>query len=65
MAVDLDDISPCPLGVRCESCGVERDDLAVCTVAFAGSASPAHAVPALRRLGRRATGRRSAPRCGS
>ena len=34
MAVDLDDISSCPLGVRCESCGVERDDLAVCTAVF-------------------------------
>ena len=32
MAVNLDDVSGCPLGVRCESCGVERDDLAVCTV---------------------------------
>jgi hypothetical protein len=31
-AVNLDDVSGCPLGVRCESCGVERDDLAVCTV---------------------------------
>jgi hypothetical protein len=31
MAVDLGNISSCPLGVRCESCGVERDDLAVCT----------------------------------
>jgi hypothetical protein len=33
-AIDLDDTSRCPLGVRCESCGVERDDLAVCTVAL-------------------------------
>ena len=31
-AVNLDDVSRCPLGVRCESCGVERDDLAICTV---------------------------------
>ena len=30
--VNLDDVSGCPLGVLCESCGVERDDLAVCTV---------------------------------
>jgi hypothetical protein len=30
-AVNLDDVSRCPLGVRCESCGVERDDLQVCT----------------------------------
>jgi hypothetical protein len=28
--IDLDDTSRCPLGVRCESCGVERDDLRVC-----------------------------------
>ena len=34
MAVNLDDTSHCPLGVRCESCGVERDDLRVCTVAL-------------------------------
>ncbi len=33
-AVDLDDTSRCPLGRRCESCGAERDDLAVCTVAL-------------------------------
>ncbi len=31
MAVNFDDVSRCPLGVRYESCGVERDDLAVCT----------------------------------
>lgn len=31
MNVDLDDTSRCPLGVRCESCGVEREDLAVVT----------------------------------
>jgi hypothetical protein len=31
-AVNLDRTDNCPLGVRCESCGVERDDLAVCTV---------------------------------
>ena len=31
MAVNLDDVSGCPLGVRCESCGVERQDLAVST----------------------------------
>ena len=36
MAVNLDDVSRCPLGVRCESCGVERDDLAVCTRAARG-----------------------------
>jgi hypothetical protein len=28
---DLDDTSRCPLGMRCECCGVERDDLAVVT----------------------------------
>jgi hypothetical protein len=27
--VDLDDVSHCPLGVRCESCGAEAPDLAV------------------------------------
>jgi hypothetical protein len=32
MAVNLDDVSGCPLGVRCESCGVEASDLRVCTV---------------------------------
>ena len=26
---NLDDTSRCPLGHRCESCGAERDDLAV------------------------------------
>lgn len=31
MRIDLDDTSGCPLGHRCESCGVERDDLAVST----------------------------------
>lgn len=30
-ALDLDDTSRCPLGHRCESCGVERDDLTVAT----------------------------------
>jgi hypothetical protein len=30
-AIDLDDTAGCPLGVRCESCGVERDDLRVAT----------------------------------
>src|SRR3954447_11210120 len=30
--IDLDDTSRCPLGVRCESCGAERDDLAICAV---------------------------------
>jgi hypothetical protein len=30
-APDLDDSSRCPLGARCECCGVERDDLAVVT----------------------------------
>jgi hypothetical protein len=29
--IDLDDTSRCPLGHRCEACGAERDDLAVCT----------------------------------
>ena len=29
--IDLDDTSSCPLGVRCESCGVEDDDLVVAT----------------------------------
>ena len=33
-AVDLDDTSRCPLGRRCESCGVESADLAVSTVAL-------------------------------
>jgi hypothetical protein len=32
--VDLDDTSRCPLGRRCESCGVERADLRVCTAAL-------------------------------
>lgn len=27
--IDLDHTGNCPLGHRCESCGVERDDLAV------------------------------------
>lgn len=31
MAVDVYATDRCPLGVRCESCGVERDDLAVAT----------------------------------
>jgi len=31
-AINLDDVSRRPLGVRCESCGREGDDLAVCTV---------------------------------
>jgi hypothetical protein len=30
-AVDVDDTSRCPLGVRCESCGTERDDLTIAT----------------------------------
>jgi hypothetical protein len=30
-APDLDDTSRCPLGVRCECCGVESTDLAVVT----------------------------------
>jgi hypothetical protein len=30
-AADLDNIDNCPLGVRCESCGVEVADLAVTT----------------------------------
>lgn len=30
-AVDLDDVSRCPCGARCESCGAERPDLAVHT----------------------------------
>ena len=29
----LEDTSRCPLGHRCESCGAERDDLAVSTAA--------------------------------
>lgn len=29
--VDLDDTSRCPLGHRCEACGIEADDLAVRT----------------------------------
>jgi hypothetical protein len=29
--IDLDDVMRCPLGVRCEACGAERDDLSVCT----------------------------------
>lgn len=33
-AINLDDTSRCPRGHRCESCGVERDDLAVCTAAL-------------------------------
>jgi hypothetical protein len=32
--VDVDDTSRCPLGHRCESCGIERDDLAVTTAAL-------------------------------
>ncbi len=32
---DLDDTSRCPLGVRCEACGVEGDDLAVGTATTA------------------------------
>jgi hypothetical protein len=31
-ALDLDDTSRCPSGHRCECCGREGDDLAVCTV---------------------------------
>ena len=31
-AVELDDTSRCPLGHRCESCGIESADLAVTTV---------------------------------
>lgn len=31
MAVDVYDTERCPLGVRCESCGVEGNDLAVAT----------------------------------
>jgi hypothetical protein len=33
-AVELDNTSRCPLGHRCQSCGVERDDLTVITIAF-------------------------------
>lgn len=29
--IDLDDVSRCPLGHRCESCGVEAPDLEVTT----------------------------------
>jgi hypothetical protein len=33
--IDLDDVFRCPTGaVRCESCGTEAPDLAVCTVRF-------------------------------
>jgi hypothetical protein len=32
VSVNLDDTSRCPLGIRCESCGTEGDDLRVCTV---------------------------------
>jgi hypothetical protein len=28
---DVDDTSRCPLGARCECCGIERNDLAVVT----------------------------------
>jgi hypothetical protein len=28
--INLNDTSSCPRGSRCESCGVERDDLRVC-----------------------------------
>lgn len=31
MAPDPDDTSCCPVGERCECCGIERDDLAVVT----------------------------------
>ena len=34
-AANLDDTSRCPVGHRCESCGAERDDLAVETAAAA------------------------------
>jgi hypothetical protein len=33
-AVELDDTSRCPLGHRCEPCGVEAAELAVLTVAL-------------------------------
>ena len=33
-ALDLGDTSRCPRGRRCESCGVERDDVRVCTAAL-------------------------------
>jgi hypothetical protein len=33
---DLDDTSRCPLGIRCECCGVEGDDLAVVTADLGG-----------------------------
>ncbi|MGD9525626.1 hypothetical protein [Pseudonocardia sp.] len=33
-ALDLDDTSGCPLGVRCESCGIEAEGLAVVTAAM-------------------------------
>lgn len=32
--IDLDDTSRCPLGARCESCGIERGDLAVAVAAL-------------------------------
>src|SRR5689334_7539277 len=31
ISTDVHDVSPCPLGHRCESCGVESSDLAVTT----------------------------------
>jgi hypothetical protein len=33
-AINLDNTTECPLGVRCESCGTERGDLAVSTAEF-------------------------------
>lgn len=30
-SINMDATSRCPLGVRCESCGAERNDLAVAT----------------------------------
>ena len=49
-AANLDDTSSCPQGVRCESCGVERDNLTVTTADLEGSGSPASpSAPAARR----------------
>lgn len=33
--INLDDTSNCPVGVRCEACGIEGSDLAVHTAALA------------------------------
>jgi hypothetical protein len=36
LVTDLDNTSRCPLGIRCECCGVEGDDLAVVTADLGG-----------------------------